>query len=57
MADRRTLVHVENAHERQQLAVDGKRAGRDMKLGEGGQRKRLQQPVPDQVQRVGPGHA
>lgn len=57
MADKRTLVHVENAHERQQLAVDWERAGRDVELREGGQRERLKQPVSDQVQRVGPGHS
>lgn len=54
---RNTLVHVEDAHKRQQLAVDRERAGRDVELGERRQRERLEQPVPDQVQRVGPGHA
>jgi len=50
----RTLVHVEDADEREKLSVDGKRAGRDVELGEGGQRERLEQAVPERVERVRP---
>lgn len=49
----RTLVHVEDANKRQQLAVDGERAGRQVELGQGGQRERLEQPVTERIERVG----
>jgi len=52
-----TLVHVEDADEREELSVDGKRSGREVELGEGGQRERLEQAVPERVERVGPGDA
>lgn len=50
----RTLIHVEDADECEELAVDRNRAGRDEELGEGGKRERLEQTVPDRVERVGP---
>jgi len=53
----RTLIHVEDADECEKLAIDGKRAGRDIELGEGGKRERLEQTVPDRVERIGPGDA
>lgn len=53
----RTLVHVEDADEREQLAVDRERAKGQVELGEGRQRERLEQPAPELVQRVGAGHA
>lgn len=53
----RTLVHVKDADEREELSVDGKRSGREVELCEGGQRERLEQAVPERVERVGPGDA
>lgn len=53
----RTLIHVEDADEREELSVDGKRSGREVELGEGGQRERLKQAVPERVELVRPGDA
>lgn len=51
------MIHVEDADECEELAVDGKRAGSDKELGEGGKRERLEQTVPERVERIGPGDA
>lgn len=53
----RTLVHVKDADECEELSVERGLAGRQVEFGEGGQRERLEQSTAECVQRIGAGHS